>query len=94
MEESNYPLYDHDCLDCIFLGRYPDREGTDEDTYDLYIHDRGIRRTDLIARFSSYGPDYFSSTIGDFFRRSEPSNIDKIYFEILKRAKEFKVSIR
>jgi len=52
------PLFEHDCNNCVFLGRYSE-EG--EDLADLYwCAQLGISMPTLIVRFSDAGPDYHS----------------------------------
>lgn len=53
------PRYEHDCTECIFLGKFK--------RYDLYFHP-GLDPT-IIARYSSDGPDYISGLI---FKDKQP----------------------
>lgn len=62
----NTPLYIHDCDECHFLGTFV---GEDFDMADLYVCNYQGMIT-VIARRSSYGPDYVS---GLAFIDSEPS---------------------
>lgn len=75
------PQYQHDCSSCIFLGPY-EAGGRN---YDLWVCPGG---PDLIARFSSEGPDYGSMPADMLaqFKRSRSPNA-AIYVEIGKRAK-------
>ena len=49
------PQYKHDCSECVYLGNYKN--------YDLYVHEHEYL-TELIARYSSDGPDYSAEDVG------------------------------
>lgn len=51
------PRYKHDCEACKFLGW--------DFHYDLYYCDQGGKADTVIARYSSYGPDYYSGLTWD-----------------------------
>lgn len=51
---TQVPAFEHDCDDCVFLGRFLDN--------DLYFCDFGVDYT-VIARYSSVLADYISGTI-------------------------------
>ena len=53
------PLYEHDCDACVFVGG-SNLEGTEYDYYYCPRCDEGT----VIARYSSDGPDYYSTSIG------------------------------
>ena len=55
------PKYVHDCTHCKFLGN----GAYCEKPVDWYICEGPERRT-VIARYSDYGPDYSSVTIGEW----------------------------
>jgi hypothetical protein len=54
-DEKEMPQYQHDCDACTFLGRFA---GQFND-FDLY-HCEQVKIPTVIARYSSYGPDYKS----------------------------------
>jgi hypothetical protein len=59
------PLYEHDCKNCKYLGRYTvsqyywDMTGGVKEV-DLYFCTQGGFLNTVIARFSNDGPDYIS----------------------------------
>lgn len=56
---SDGPHYIHDCKNCIFIGSTIGG-GRMTDCYAHECHDRSVT---LIARFSSDGPDYYSTDL-------------------------------
>lgn len=50
------PQFEHDCKECVFLGRYDDNG----DHYDLYYCDKSNPIPTVIARASSQPSDYIS----------------------------------
>lgn len=64
MEE---PLHQHDCTTCIYLGEW--------NYWDLYLHNSPGRYSyvELIARRSSYGPDY---SVGHLSNTPEEDSLD------------------
>lgn len=57
---SETPQFEHDCDLCTYLGRYSGDEMPAADLY--YCDPDGILPT-VIARTSSYGPDYLSGMV-------------------------------
>lgn len=51
---TQVPAFEHDCDNCVFLGRFLDN--------DLYFCDFGVNHT-VIARHSSAPADYISGTV-------------------------------
>jgi hypothetical protein len=53
MTQTNHPVYDHDCPDCLFLGA----KHVDKTLYDFYFCPKTKSN---ISRFGSDGPNYIS----------------------------------
>lgn len=76
IEISDLPLYEHDCNNCVFLGKYTE----DNHVYDLYFCNN--EPTTVIARYSNIGSDYISG-----LAFAKPS-VNSILYEAKKRAIE------
>lgn len=99
--EESEPRYDHDCEQCVFLGRF-DHDGplsdgnTERMECDLYACPGSIMGGSLIARHSSDGPEYSSMPTEMVIEhqnrmREQPSTYSAGLLEALRRYQEMKV---
>lgn len=77
-EITAHPLYEHDCVECVYLGRYQRPDGGNK--YDLYVHPKhaGNSHATLIARFGKDG-DYLSTIEQHAYNYSNDTPIGQAY---------------
>jgi hypothetical protein len=85
---NEQPLFEHDCDDCIFLGRWA---GATINPYkpiviaDLYIHVGGVEGITVIARYSSV-PSENSSGLTFGYRSMKANETERPLADALRRA--------